>query len=92
MPTSKLAVVREGKKVTIRLGGPITPAYKEVAARIRRAIDRGTIHSGDQLPSENSLAEVLEVSRDTVRRGLVLLGPEGEGLLTGEQGRGWIVR
>lgn len=91
MPTSALFVVRDGQKVRVRLGGAIEPAYIEVAGRVRTAIGRGHLLPGDQLPSENALAAAFETSRDTVRRGLLVLGDDGERLITGAQGRGWFV-
>jgi len=73
----------------VSLGGPIKPAYHEVAHRVRRAITSGKLAPGARLPSESELCATFEVSRDTVRRGLLLLAEEG--LILGQQGAGWFV-
>lgn len=49
----------------------------QVAARITNAIDKGTFHPGDRLPSERELAAKYQVSRDTVREAVALLQEEG---------------
>lgn len=85
----RLYIRRAGKVVRVRLGGPIQPAYLEVAARIERAIESGELRGGDQLPSEYQLAAAFDTSRETVRRGLLQLA---DGPLRGEQGRGWVVQ
>ena len=45
-----------------------TPAYLQLKACLKRAIDEGEIAPGAALPSERELAEVLGLSRMTVRR------------------------
>lgn len=84
-----LHVVRDGQKVRVRLGAPIERADATVANRIRRAIVRGELVAGDRLPSENAMADALDVSRDPIRRGLLIL--KGERLVEGRQGSGWYV-
>jgi hypothetical protein len=42
----RLYIRRAGKVVRVRLGGPIQPAYLEVAARIERAIESGELRGG----------------------------------------------
>lgn len=88
--STPMHVVRDGRRVRIRLGAPIERADVTVASRIRRAIERGELVAGDKLPSENEMARALEVSRDPIRRGLLILA--GEGLVLGRQGSGWFVR
>lgn len=88
--STPLHVVRDGRKVRIRLGAPIQQADVTVANRIRRAIERGELRPGDKLPSENAMAHALSVSRDPIRRGLLIL--EDEQLVEGRQGSGWFVR
>ena len=51
--------------------------YESVAARLREEIARGVYAKGDRLPAENELAEVMGVSRPTVRQALDLLAREG---------------
>ncbi len=88
--STPLHVVRDGRKVRIRLGAPIERADATVASRIRRAIARGELVPGDKLPSENEMARALDVSRDPIRRGLLILADEQ--LVEGRQGSGWFVR
>ncbi|MFF4653152.1 GntR family transcriptional regulator [Streptomyces sp. NPDC001380] len=64
--------------------------FRQIADRIREAIDRGTFREGDKLPSETELIEYFGVSRMTVRNALQLL--QGEGLVVSEHGRGVYVR
>ncbi|MGA3087018.1 MAG: FadR/GntR family transcriptional regulator [Terriglobales bacterium] len=63
--------------------------YEEVAKQIERLILQ-KLHPGDKLPSERELAEMLQVSRSSIRdaiRGLELIG-----LVEPRQGAGTIVR
>jgi GntR family transcriptional regulator, transcriptional repressor for pyruvate dehydrogenase complex len=63
--------------------------YEEVAKQIERLI-LTKLHPGDKLPSERELAEMLQVSRSSIRdaiRGLELMG-----LVEPRQGAGTIVR
>lgn len=87
--STPLHVVRAGERVRIRLGAPIERADATVATRVRRAIERGELVSGDRLPSEHAMAGALDVSRDPIRRGLLIL--KAEGLVEGRQGSGWYV-
>jgi GntR family transcriptional regulator len=64
--------------------------FRQIADRLRDAIDRGRIREGDQLPSEAQLVEHYGVARMTVRNALAVL--QAEGLVVAEHGRGVFVR
>lgn len=57
----------------------------KVISTIRRWIDKGELNCGDRIPAELSLAQQLEVSRDTVRAALQDM--EDQGLLTSSRNR-----
>ncbi|RPJ71453.1 MAG: FadR family transcriptional regulator [Acidobacteria bacterium] len=65
------------------------PATDVVVARIRKAIERGELKSGDRLPPERELAVSLGVSRPSIRSGLKTL--EGMGVLQIRQGAGTFI-
>ena len=54
-----------------------TRLYEEVAEKIRRLIQDGTLATGDQLLPERQLAETLGVSRSAVREALTSLVSQG---------------
>ncbi|MFF8284300.1 GntR family transcriptional regulator [Streptomyces albus] len=64
--------------------------FRQIADRIREAIDKGRFEEGAKLPSESELVEHFGVSRMTVRNALSLL--RSEGLVTAEHGKGVFVR
>ncbi|WP_055498990.1 GntR family transcriptional regulator [Streptomyces albus] len=64
--------------------------FRQIADRIREAIDKGRFEEGAKLPSESELVEHFGVSRMTVRNALSLL--QSEGLVTAEHGKGVFVR
>ena len=64
-------------------------ATEVVVARIREAIERGELKSGDRLPPERELAVTLGVSRPSIRSGLKTL--EGMGILQIRQGAGTFI-
>jgi DNA-binding GntR family transcriptional regulator len=66
------------------------PLRDQAAALIRRWIETGSMARLDWLPSEASMAQEFGVSKDTLRRALVLL--RDEGLIESRRGRGWFVR
>ncbi len=51
--------------------------YAKVARRIAELIDRGDVSAGEKLPSERDLAEMLQVSRPTVREAMIALEVSG---------------
>jgi GntR family transcriptional regulator len=53
------------------------PAWAQVAQHFKRAIDQGTVASGQRLPSETDLALEFGVSRITMRQALGHLSAEG---------------
>ena len=54
-----------------------TPLYHQIADQLRARIASGIYPLDSRLPTENALAEQLEVSRPTVRQALDLLAREG---------------
>ncbi|MEU9884008.1 FCD domain-containing protein [Sphaerisporangium sp. NPDC051011] len=68
--------------------GPIRQiaAHELVLDQIRRSMDLGQFRPGDRLPAERELAEMLDVSRTTVRTAVAVL--EREGRLAVRRGRG----
>ena len=53
------------------------PLYVQLAGIVRRMIQSGKLQHLDPVPSESSLVQTYEVSRDTVRRTMALLREEG---------------
>jgi DNA-binding FadR family transcriptional regulator len=51
--------------------------YRQVADQMRKLIERGDFAPGSRLPSERELADLLAVSRPTVREALIVLEVEG---------------
>ncbi|MCF6369449.1 FadR/GntR family transcriptional regulator [Rhizobium halophilum] len=51
--------------------------YHQVADQMRSLIDSGVFTAGSRLPAERELAELLAVSRPTVREALIVLEVEG---------------
>ncbi|MFI8984929.1 GntR family transcriptional regulator [Streptomyces antimycoticus] len=64
--------------------------FRQIADRLREAIDKGRFKEGDKLPSETELVEHFGVSRMTVRNALALL--QQEGLAVSEHGKGVFIR
>jgi DNA-binding transcriptional regulator YhcF (GntR family) len=65
------------------------PLGAQLAGRIRAAVQDGTLHPGDRLPSVREFADVAGVNVNTARA--VYSRLESEGLVRGEQGRGTFV-
>src|SRR6266496_5274589 len=68
--------------------GPI-PLYHQLSQLLRTAIEQGTYHPGDRLPSEPELIREYGVSRITVRQALDEL--EAEGRVVRRHGKGTYV-
>jgi len=66
------------------------PPYRQIAAALRSAIQRGKLGPGDKLPSESELVEHFGVARMTARQAIQDL--RSEGLVVSEHGRGVFVR
>lgn len=54
-----------------------TPPYRQVADILRAKIADGTYRPGSMLPSETTLSQTYDVSRDTVRKATAELRQEG---------------
>jgi GntR family transcriptional regulator len=65
------------------------PLYQQLQRALREAIENGVIAPEDALPPERDLAEMLGVSRITVRKAIDALAEEG--LLVRKQGSGTFV-
>ncbi|MGV9798001.1 FadR/GntR family transcriptional regulator [Mycobacterium sp. NPDC003449] len=61
-------------------------AHELVVDQMRRALELGQFRIGDRLPTERELADLLDVSRTTVRTAVAVL--EREGLIAVRRGRG----
>ncbi|WP_158780638.1 GntR family transcriptional regulator [Pantoea sp. BAV 3049] len=66
------------------------PLYLQVSEWIRENVYKGELDTGDRIPSENQLMEILNVSRGTVKKAVTLL--VNEGLLVQVQGKGTFVK
>ncbi|MEV5751714.1 GntR family transcriptional regulator [Actinoallomurus sp. NPDC052308] len=56
--------------------GPTAP-YMQIAAVLRRRIERGDFPANTRIPTESDLVAVFEVARTTARRAIALLREEG---------------
>ena len=65
------------------------PLYQQLREAVREAIEHRALKANDALPAERDLAQVLDVSRITVRKAFDAL--VAEGLLTRRQGAGTFV-
>lgn len=65
------------------------PLYMRIKRLVNEAVADGSLRSGDVIPSERDVAELLSVSRVTVRRAFAEL--VNEGLLTQRRGSGTFV-
>jgi GntR family transcriptional regulator len=66
------------------------PVYRQLAGILRDAIESGELAPGMPLPSESSLMQEHEISRDSVRKAMDVL--RDEGLVVTVQGKGTFVR
>ncbi|HUD79356.1 MAG TPA: GntR family transcriptional regulator [Streptosporangiaceae bacterium] len=65
------------------------PAYRRIADSLRREVETGILLAGDQLPTEQELAETWGASRSTVREAIRLLVTRG--LVEARPGQGTFV-
>lgn len=82
--------ISAARLATLLGGHPLErPAYRSLAAAIRRLIADGRLPHGSRLPGERSLAPALGVSRTTVTHAYAVLRDQGR--LTARVGAGWEV-
>ena len=67
-----------------------TPRYRQIAAELRSAIERGEYPPGTRLPGENAVMQEYGVARMTARQALAVL--INEGLAVSRKGAGVFVR
>jgi DNA-binding GntR family transcriptional regulator len=72
-------------RIEIDRSSPV-PLYFQISRRLEEAVDRGELTPGERLPNEIDFAELLAISRPTMRRALDELVEKG--LLTRKQGVG----
>lgn len=65
------------------------PLYKQITEQIERAVRCGSLAPGELLPSMNSLAEELNISKETVKKAYAIL--RDKGIVTPRQGKGFYV-
>ena len=63
--------------------------YEEIVLQIEKLIKKGNLKEGDQLPPERKLAEIFQVSRNSVREAIRAL--EEKGILESKPGDGTYV-
>ncbi|MFH0966013.1 MAG: GntR family transcriptional regulator, partial [Planctomycetota bacterium] len=51
--------------------------FRQIADRLRMAIERGELTPGEKLPGERDLAKRFDVSKDTIRKALAVLTERG---------------
>lgn len=66
----------DGIELLVRAVRP-TNAYEETMQRLLQSVRLGLIRPGERLPAERELANMLKVSRDTVREALATLADAG---------------
>jgi GntR family transcriptional regulator len=64
--------------------------FRQIADRLREAIEQGRLPESERIPSETMLVEHYGVARMTVRHAIAVL--QSEGLVVAEHGRGVFVR
>ena len=77
-----------GKNPKFRRAKPVR-LFEQAVEQIRSLILEGYLKPGDQLPSENQLSKMLDVSRSSVREALRAL--EGKGIIIVKSGAGAFV-
>jgi DNA-binding GntR family transcriptional regulator len=68
----------------------VVPVYEQIADRIAAQIESGELPPGARVPSEATICQTYEVSRDTARRAMELLRERG--LVETRAGKGSFVR
>jgi DNA-binding transcriptional ArsR family regulator len=76
-------------RASIATSTPV-PAYHRLEETLRQLIERQALLPGEQLPTEQQLADCLRISRPTVRHALQRL--ERANLVHRERGKGTFVR
>src|SRR6202049_1678829 len=71
-------------------GVPRTKLYQKVVKQVKDIIRDGLLRPGDMLPPERELAEMLHVSRGSLREAILAL--ESMGLVEPRHGEGRVVR
>ena len=66
-----------------------TPIYTQILAQIEKYIINGEYPEGFPLPSMNSLAEELGISKETVKKAYLIL--KERGMVEARQGKGFYV-
>lgn len=82
-------IVNEYRRVSRHERGGRSLAYLRVRQSLQRMIENGDLPPGQALPSERELAELLSLSRVTVRKAIA--GLADDGLLTQRHGAGTFV-
>jgi GntR family transcriptional regulator len=72
----------------IDISSPV-PVYQQIISQVKYAIARGTLTSGDRLPTVRECAAAIRVNRNTVSRAYNEL--EREGIIVGRAGQGSFV-
>ncbi len=83
------SIISEYRRVTRQEGSGRSLAYLRVRHALQRMIENGGLPPGQALPSERELADLLSLSRVTVRKAIA--GLADDGLLTQRQGAGTFV-
>ena len=68
----------------------ITPKYLQIVNSVKREIENGKIHKGDNMPSINELSIELDIARDTVERGYKRL--KDMGIIDAVPRRGYFIK
>lgn len=65
------------------------PIYKQITEQVEKAVRRGEIPAGEQLPSMNELSAQMHISKETVKKAYGIL--RDKGVITPKQGKGFYV-
>lgn len=95
LPTlNTITIKRDRKKSMINLFRvdeySVTPKYLQIANSVKREIENGNIHKGENMPSINELSIELDISRDTVERGYRQL--KNIGIIDAVPRRGYFIK